>query len=303
MLAAAAPRGRGCSVTVPERSRARLPRVSVRLRKARERIASMEASPLSRLVAWALLGRDRGARPGRRRARRSSACAATRSRPTAGSRELLLTGLGGGAALLFAASAGSSPAPSRATRSAGSSSARPRCSRRSSPRSATSTSLCSATSRWPAAGGSSGSAAGPSSRPSSSPRLSSRSSSPTAGRCPGRWRWVLWITVAIAVDVGARERARPERDSIRSRRATNPLGVPTRSATSSRTLDDASGAVLAPPVFARLAGRARRALPPLARGRAAADEVARVRRRRAGRRLLALVRHRARSSATGCSST
>ena len=125
---------------------------------------------------------------------------------------------------------------------------------------------------------------------------SSRRSSRTAGRCRAAGAGCSGSPSRLAIDVGDRGRARPDR----ARRAPAPARAPgTASATSRTTLNDAGGDVARARHLHRLAGRARRPLPPLARRRAPADEVARLRRRGAGLRLRAVVRPRARSSATG----
>jgi MFS family permease len=65
---------------------------------------------------------------------------------------------------------------------------------------------------------------------------------------PGRWRWVLWVTVAIgigstivaALDAGAVDPYPGE---------VNPLGVPDRLGDVTGAVNDGSGVVLGPPVF------------------------------------------------------
>ena len=131
--------------------------------------------------------------------------------------------------------------------------------------------------------------------------LSSRSSSRTAGRCPAAGAGCSGSRSRSPIVVGARERARPEHDRLLLRR-DNPLGVPGRLGGVTRTLGDASGAGaracrLRSPRWPRSscasaarAGCERQQMKWLA-----------CRRRRAGRRVRAVVRLRARSSAAGCS--
>ena len=83
------------------------------------------------------------------------------------------------------------------------------------------------------------------------------------------------IAVESVLAARSTRRARPYR------RARTRSGFRHGVGTRRGALNDAGGAVLAPRRLPRLAGRARRPLPPLPRRRAPADEVARVRRRRA----------------------
>ena len=93
---------------------------------------------------------------------------------------------------------------------------------RFSRRSATSISRSPATMSGRLPSGWSGSATHASFRPCSSRRPSSRSSSRTDAPLPGRWRWVLWASIAVAV-VSTISAAL---DPGRSTRRSNPIGAP-----------------------------------------------------------------------------